>query len=212
MKREKNVLGLLHFSQMQGAKGLAFCYIVCVILMFGIKLCANLYLFVGFQTGKYTQRNLTLNDFEWYGVEQIDDMTMVNATDDTQLWITENICNLYIKCSFSYDPGEFIAFYSQKGNGAFSAQKCVRAKRMGEYYVFEFPMGTKQIRVDTGIFPSIKVSFQEILVNQYSFREVMQLSTEDLFYLLVVPGVAYAMLDLLRKLFQPRKRKEAVLV
>ena len=111
MKRKKNILCPLRSTRLEGAKGLLLCYAVCVILFLGFKLCAGLWVFYGFQNGRYAQRNLTLNDFEQYGVEQLDDMTMVNATDDTQLWITENIYNLYVDCDFSYDPGEFLAFY-----------------------------------------------------------------------------------------------------
>ena len=197
MKRKKNILCPLRSTRLESAKGLLLCYAVCVILFLGFKLCAGLWVFYGFQNGRYAQRNLTLNDFEQYGVEQLDDMTMVNATDDTQLWITENIYNLYVDCDFSYDPGEFLAFYSYKADGVFSAERCVRGKQYGRYYVFEFPIGTNQIRVDTGVHPSITVSFQEILANKYTFNTVMRFSTGELFYLLAVPGVIYGVLDLI---------------
>lgn len=111
MKRKKNILCPLRSTRLESAKGLLLCYAVCVILFLGFKLCAGLWVFYGFQNGRYAQRNLTLNDFEQYGVEQLDDMTMVNATDDTQLWITENIYNLYVDCDFSYDPG--VAFQKE---------------------------------------------------------------------------------------------------
>lgn len=130
MKRKKNILCPLRSTRLESAKGLLLCYAVCVILFLGFKLCAGLWVFYGFQNGRYAQRNLTLNDFEQYGVEQLDDMTMVNATDDTQLWITENIYNLYVDCDFSYDPGEFLAFYSYKADGVFSAERCVRGSSM----------------------------------------------------------------------------------
>lgn len=83
MKRKKNILCPLRSTRLESAKGLLLCYAVCVILFLGFKLCAGLWVFYGFQNGRYAQRNLTLNDFEQYGVEQLDDMTMVNATDDT---------------------------------------------------------------------------------------------------------------------------------
>ena len=205
MKREKKVLGFLHSLQIQGAKGLVLCYAVCVILFLIFKLCVGLWIFCGFQSGKYTQQNLTLNDFEQYGAEQLDDMTMINVTDDAQLWFTGDIYNLYVDCSFSYDPGEFLVFYSKRTDGAFSAEQCVRGKRMGKYYVFEFPAGVKQIRMDTGIFPSITISFREILANRYTFNTVMRFSTEELFYLLTVPGLLYGILDLVLGLFLPQR-------
>lgn len=170
MKKEKNILGFLHSLRLQDASGLVLCYAICAILFLIWKLCVGLWMFCGFQSGKYIPQSLTLNDFEQYGVEQLDDMTMVNATDDTQLWLTDNVYNLYVDCSFSYDPGEFLVFYSRRTDGAFSAERCVRGRLIGKYYVFEFPMGTKQIRMDTGIHPSITVSFKEILVNKYTFN------------------------------------------
>ena len=104
MKRKKNILCTLRSTRLESAKGLLLCYAVCVILFLGFKLCAGLWVFYGFQNGRYAQRNLTLNDFEQYGVEQLDDMTMVNATDDTQLWITENIYNLYVSDMQNIQP------------------------------------------------------------------------------------------------------------
>lgn len=196
MKKKKNILDVLHSLQMQGMKGLVLCYAVCVGLFLIFKLCMGLWIFCRFQNGTYTQRSLTLNDFEPYGVEQLDEMTMINATDDAQLWLTENVYNLYVDCSFSYDPGEFIVFYSNRTDGAFSAERCLRGRLYGKYYVFEFPAGTKQIRMDTGIHPSITVSFGEILVNRYTFNTVMRFSTEELFYLLIVPGLIYGIWDL----------------
>ena len=92
---------------------------------------------------------------------------------------------------------EFLAFYSYKADGVFSAERCVRGKQYGRYYVFEFPIGTNQIRIDTGVHPSITVSFQEILANKYTFNTVMRFSTGELFYLLAVPGVIYGVLDLI---------------
>lgn len=181
MKRKKNILCPLRSTRLESAKGLLLCYAVCVILFLGFKLCAGLWVFYGFQNGRYAQRNLTLNDFEQYGVEQLDDMTMVNATDDTQLWITENIYNLYVDCDFSYDPGEFLAFYSYKADGVFSAERCVRGKQYGRYYVFEFPIGTNQIRVDTGF----------ILPLQYLFRKSWQINTHSILLCVFLPGSCF---------------------
>ena len=73
MKRKKNILCPLRSTRLESAKGLLLCYAVCVILFLGFKLCAGLWVFYGFQNGRYAQRNLTLNDFEQYGVEQLDE-------------------------------------------------------------------------------------------------------------------------------------------
>lgn len=203
MKKEKRVLNLLPSQKMQGAQGLAFCYVVCVALFLLYKLCCGMWLFAGFQSGKYTQRSLTLHDFAQYGVEQLDDMTMVNATEDAQLWLTGDVCNLYVDCSFSYSPGEFLVFYAYREDGGFRSDRCVRGRKMGDYYIFELPIGVKQIRMDTGVSPSITVSFREILVNRYTFNTVMRFSTKNLFYLLTVPCILYGILGLL-----PDKKKE----
>lgn len=197
MKKEKKLLRFWHFRQIEGTKGLMLCYAVCVILFMIFKLGTGLWIYCGFQSGKYIPRSLTLNDFEQHGVEQLDDMTMVNATDDAQLWLTGKVYNLYVDCSFSCDPGEFLVFYSDRTDGTFSAERCVRGKLFGRYYVFEFPAGTNQIRMDTGIHPSITVFFREILVNKYTFNTVMRFSTEELFYLLIVPCLLYGILGLM---------------
>lgn len=72
-----------------------------------------------------------------------------------------------------------------------------KGKAVWKVLCFEFPIGTNQIRVDTGVHPSITVSFQEILANKYTFNTVMRFSTGELFYLLAVPGVIYGVLDLI---------------
>lgn len=209
MKTQEKRFGLFRSAQLRTAYGLMVFYVACAVLFLLYKLGMGLVVFFDFQSGKYIQQSLTLNDFEQYGVEQIDDMTMINATDDTQLWLTGNLYNLYIDCSFSYDPGEFIVFYAFGENDGFSPKRCVRGRLMDGYYRFDFPAGTKKIRMDTGIHPSITVSFREILVNKETFNTVMRFSTEDLFYLLIVPGILYALWDLAAKLPWVKRRRRA---
>ena len=175
-------------------KLLLVCYFSTGALIAAVSLITVLFNFVAYNTGYYDSKELCLTDFEQVGVEIVDDMTMINATNDTQLIYSGNIKNIYIKCSFSSDPGEFVAFYSRKSNYSFGVNKMIHARKEGDYYVFRFPADTKQVRIDTGVEPSIKVVFEEIKINKQTFRDNTGISTETLFNLAVIPLILFSLI------------------
>ena len=79
--------------------------------------------------------------------------------------------------------------------------------KLHHYYIFEFPYGTKQVRMDTGVEPSITVSFDNIVRNDFSTADMLGVSTAELFTLLIVPGAIYFGLDTLLKILEEIKKK-----
>ncbi len=146
---------------------------------------------IGYITGITSQQELTVADFVHVGIEMVDENTVINATDDSQMIYTGNIRNLLIKCDFSLPPGEFVCFYNYRGNDAFGTHRMKYAKIYDGYYLFEFPIGTKQIRLDTGVEPSIKIDFHSITINTPSLKTVTGVTVGDCFTLLTVPALIF---------------------
>ena len=138
----------------------------------------------------------------------MDNMTVYNATDDTQLIYTGNLRNLIVKCEFSRNPGEFVCFYNNRGNYSFGVHKMRYAKVYGDYYVFEFPYGTKQIRLDTGVVSEITVSFDEITINSFDIQDYFAFSISELFTLLIIPAAVYFAIDTAIKLYLSINKKK----
>jgi len=205
MKINELLNKLCIFWQKNTGKMLIVCYVVVCCLSLSVNVFTGAVKWFGHKNGTYEEKHLNLNDFEHFGVEQLDDMTMINASDDTQLWYTGNMHNLYVKCDFSYAPGEYIVFYNKTGDGVFGIHQMVHAYEVDGWYIFQLPAGTKQIRMDTGIYPSITIEFEEIILNRCSFNDMMRFSTSQLLWTLVLPAIVFCALDtgvaILQKMF-----------
>lgn len=172
---------------------ISYILFLCIYIFFHIGYGAvNLF---GYTTGKYSEKNLVLGDFEIIDGEITDEMTLSNKSNDTQLIYTGNIRSLIIKCSFSENPGEFICFYNSSGDYVFGTHKMEYAKIYDGYYFFEFPLGTKQIRLDTGIFPTTITFFDEMVLNRPSVSTIFNITTGDIFSLLVLPGACFMIVE-----------------
>ncbi len=184
----------------QPLKNLKHFYIGFIIFSLIIHSIYGLFNLYGFKTGKYVQKSLTVKDFQIVGAETSSDNTLITTTDDAQLILTGDVKSITIKCEFSQDPGEFVSFYNKSADNAFSAQKMLYAKFIDGYYVFEYPFGTKQIRIDAGVFPSITVDFDEIIINKPTVQTVWGSITSQLFYCLVVPPVLFLLTDTVKQI------------
>lgn len=176
-------------------------FIIFSIIIHSLYGLVNLY---GFKSGKYVEKSLTVKDFQPMGAEFSDDMTLISTTDDAQLIYTGDVRNIIIKCEFSQDPGEFVSFYNKSADNAFGTHKMLYAKYIDGYYVFQYPIGTKQIRIDTGIFPSITVNFEEITINKPTVSTVWGSVTSQFFYCLVVPPVLFLLTDTVKQILKKK--------
>lgn len=174
---------------------LKFVYIICLLAALCFNGLFGVINGIGIASGKYPEQHLTLGDFTIIDGEIIDEMTLDNMSNDTQLIYNGPIRNLYIKCTFSENPGEFITFYNQKGNDVFGTHKMKYTRIYDGWYTFDFPLGTKQIRVDTGIFETTNVFFEDIFINKPTPRSVFGVSTAEAFYLLIVPVILFLLID-----------------
>lgn len=181
-----------------GAGRLAAWYALSIVLVLTIQSLFALYDGLLFLTGKLESRSLTLEDFVPVDAEILDEMTMVNASNDTQLLyapLGKEIRSLSVRCSFSLDPGEFVLFYQKDADGGFSIDKQIYASwdAHSDSYFFLLPRGVKKIRLDTGVEPSITVRFDAIDINRCRFNDLFRFSRTEAFYLLILPGVLYGL-------------------
>ncbi len=170
-------------------------FAVAVVLLYHLAIGAYSAIFM-------TERPLTVHDFSHVGIETVDDYTVITTTEDSQLHLEGNVFNLYVDCTFSYDPGEFVAFYQNNLEKGFSPEKLLYARVEGDYYVFEFPLDTKKIRLDIGVFPSITTEFEEITLNKNNLVTLLRLSPSSLFALLVLTCIFTSLL-----MFAPQIKK-----
>lgn len=184
---------------------LLFSYIIFAVLFVFVHVCFFAVNYIGYSTGKYVEKELTLNDFEIIGGEITDEKTLGNRSDDTQLIYTGNIRNLVVKCTFSENPGEFICFYNSKGNNVFGTHKMEYTKIYDGCYLFEFPLGTKQIRLDTGIFPTTITVFEKIIINKPSAATIFGFKSGDLFTLLILPVVWFMVIETIQPAIKSTK-------
>lgn len=185
---------------------LVFIYILCAVCFLAFHLVYGIINVYGYATGKYAENNLTLNDFEIKDGEMVNTVTLINGSDDTQLIYTGKIRNLTVKCTFSENPGEFVCFYNKTGDYVFGTDKMEYARIYDGYYIFDFPVGTKQIRLDTGIFSSTTTVFEEITINRPSVYTVTNLSAGDLFSILVLPAFCFMVIETVRPMIIKKKK------
>ena len=189
------------------AKALGLTYIMCICLALFVNMVAGAVNFALAST-VYGEKQLTVDDFQLVGAEYVDSMTIINATNDTQMIYSGNIKKLAVKCSFSRTPGEYVCFYNSKNDGSFGTHKMRHAKMYGDWYIFEFPYGTQQIRMDTGVEPSITVKFDSIILNSFTLADILAVSTAELFSLLVIPPAIYFGFDTFIRFIEEIKRKQ----
>lgn len=171
-------------------------YLLCAVILICCGIWNRVSVQKSFESGSLVNRHLTLGDFETVQAEVVDGMTLINDGYDTQIIYTGTVRNIYIKCTFSMDPGEFVAFYNKTGDGAWSQKRQRWAKLDDGYYCFEFPGGTKQIRIDTGVEPSIRVDFRHIEINRPTDRLIEGSKAGRLFTWLVMPLLAESVIGI----------------
>ncbi len=149
----------------------------------------------GIVTGKYSQEELDISDFQTIDLEIINNKTIITSTDDSQLIFSGDVRNIVIECNFSQNIGEFVSFYNKSNDNKFTQNKMIHAKIIDGKYIFEYPLGTKQVRIDTGIFPSVKVSFQQMTLNKPIASTIWGSFTSQIFYCLVCPPILFLVYD-----------------
>ena len=194
-----------HLNTPQNRLLAAYLLFICMWSMFHLGYTAVNS--IGFIGGNAKQQ-LTVADFTPVDVEVVNENTIINSTGDSQLIYTGPIRNMRIKCSFSIDPGEFVCFYNYRGNNAFGIHRMRYAKIIGDCYWFEFPPGTKQIRLDTGVEPSITVVFDSITINTPTLSTVAGITAGDGFTLLTVPGLIFMIGETALSLVKNKKERD----
>lgn len=149
--------------------------------------------------GALRQRELTLKDFDPVDIKFVSDTTVITTTNDSQLLLSGGgMRSLWVRCLFSADPGEFVAFYQNDATSPFGTHKMVYAEQHGDWYAFPLPYGTTRLRLDLGGYAGVAVRFDEIVLNR---RMPPVLSTAALFWGAILPGLVYTVLDWLVSLW-----------
>lgn len=141
-----------------------------MVLFCLFQLVMGVITFASSASGKLKQQQLTVDDFTLVGIEYVDAYTIINETEDPQMIkeVEGPVKNVWIKSSFSYDPGEVVLFYTTKPGEEYSGKKMIPATIIEDYFYFPLPAGKiESIRIDTGGFPSITVQFEEICFNRF---------------------------------------------
>lgn len=163
-----------------------------ILLLYGAgKLVVGGINFVLVQTGGIQQRQYTLANFQPVGLTIVDEKNLVNETDDPQLIMNDvqtPLKNIWLKATFSQDPGEVVLFYTTKVGEPYSIKKMVHAEYLDGYYYFVMPASQIQsLRIDTGMFPSMQVCISEITFNRFSSPvQFFALSGEKVFIVAMV--------------------------
>ncbi len=182
-------------------------YLLALVILLVFHLFMGLAHLAAYQFNIYESKPLDIHDFDPVDVEIIDDATVITETDDAQLIYTGNVRNIKIKCEFLQDPGEFVSFYNAKANHSFGAHQMMYAKWKDGYYVFEYPLGTRQVRIDLGVVPSATVHISEIRLNDKNLAQMLGYTNSELFYLFVIPPIIFLLMDTLGDIYRAIKEK-----
>ncbi len=186
-------------------KALLCSYLLALVITFAFHLFMSIGHLAAFQFNIYESKPLHIQDFDPVGVEIVDDTTVITTTEDSQLIYTGNVRNIKIKCEFLQNPGEFVSFYNTKANGSFGMHQMLYAKMKDGYYIFEYPLGTRQVRIDLGVVPSVTVRISEIQLNDKNLAQMLGYTNSELFYLFTVPFVVFLLLDTALELYHSIK-------
>ncbi len=204
---KKRITTLFNVWKANPKKALIHSYLLALAAALLFHLCMGVTHLIAYQANIYESRLLKVHDFDPVGIEIVDDTTILTETDDSQLIYTGNVRNIKIKCEFLQDPGEFVSFYNAKADGSFGTHKMLYAKIEDGYYVFEYPLGTRQVRIDFGVVPSIRVRISEIQLNDKDPAQMLGYTNGELFYLFTVPFVVFLFLDTMLRLYGKIKEK-----
>ncbi len=195
------IIALFKLWKDKPQKALFHSYLLALVITFTFHLFMGIAHLAAFQFSIYESRLLNLQDFNPVGIEIIDDATIITTTDDSQMIYTGNVRNIKIKCEFLQSPGEFVSFYNTKADGSFGMHQMMHAKIEDGYYVFEYPLGTRQIRIDFGVVPSVTVRISEIQLNDKDPAQMLGYTNGELFYLFTVPFIVFLSVDTALELY-----------
>ncbi len=206
---KKKISALFDFWEEHPEKVLFRTYLLVVVIALLFHLFMGIVHLIAYQANIYESRSLDIQDFDPVNTEIIDDKTIITKTDDSQLIYNGNVRNIKIKCEFLQNPGEFVSFYNTKADGSFGVNQMMYAKIKDGYYVFEYPLGTRQVRIDFGVVPSVRVHISEIQLNEKNLAQMIGYSNSELFYLFAVPPIAFLLLDTLLRCGKAYRKRKA---
>ncbi len=198
---KNQITTLFNFWKVNPKKALFHSYLLALAIALLFHLCMGITHLVAFQTNIYESRLLKVQDFDPVGIDIVNDATLITTTDDSQMIYTGNVRNIKIKCEFLQSPGEFVSFYNTKADGSFGMHQMMHAKIEDGYYVFEYPLGTRQIRIDFGVVPSVTVRISEIQLNDKDPAQMLGYANGELFYLFTVPFIVFLSVDTALELY-----------
>lgn len=170
----------------------ALIYIVSIVIFGAKSLFQAQQISHAYKTGVYVQENITIHQFESIDCEIIDDLTFKGKGDNARLIYNGDIDSLYIDCNFSYGLKEFRAYYNTTGDYDFSQDMSIIPKQYKQYLVFDFPQGTKQVKM---YYQNSTMLLNEIKVNCRDHTNKLNITMSDVFMLAVTPTIIYLVID-----------------
>ena len=169
-------------------------YIVAIIIFLFSRIKEGRKVEKLYSSGVYTEKNVTVHEFEMIDCEVIDDLTFKGKGDNAQLVYNGDIDTLYMDCAYSYGLREFKAYYNTTGDYVFEEENSMIPKQFEKYLIYDFPEGTKQVKM---YYQNSTMYFNELIINCRQHTNKYSISTTDIFWLSVWPSVVYLLFDLL---------------
>lgn len=172
----------------------------------------TLSLFDGLLFEKSRTQQLTLQDFELVNIQQNLNGELVALTEDPQLVLKTPITHLNnLKYTFKTESavGEACAFYAKDIEQGYSTRRCVWASRKDNVHSYQFNnKSNTHLRIDATNIAGSRFFISDITINYpLNFYEYFVPSYTEIFYFLLLPIMAAAIISYLRQVFSIIRKK-----
>ncbi len=178
---------------------------IAAVVIFGIyHMGQGLKIKKAYRNGTLVKQSVGLDSFEMVDCTIQDVMTFKGEGDNARLIYNGDIDTLYIDCIHSYGLREFRAFYNTTGDYVFNEEDTLRPKQYKQYLVYDFPLGTKQVKM---YYANSTMVLGEVVINSRDHTNSLDITTSDMFMLAVCPSILYLVADIVFSLLAVVNKK-----
>ena len=190
MKEETAISILRKIKKRKGAAVTALCYVALLLAWLGWSLFAFGY------DRQQTTTNLSMEQGEILGMEQLADGSWNTTTDDPQILfhsLQTGLRQVLLQGEFLNASGEVDAYFTRSPEEGFSSRQRVWGRQQEDGSVlFALPPGqVYSLRLDPGSAPGVGIKIQQIVLNPPTpFGVYFQLSFYQIALFVFVPALA----------------------
>lgn len=170
-----------------------FCITFCLLLsLFAVsRIFYAVFMKLDIYNETICETHFAADDFDAIQIEYINSLQVVTDGDDSQLIMNTLPCkvkNVWVDMQFSVDPGEIVLFYKTNETQDWSSSRVIYAELRDGYYYFNLStVQATALRLDLGIFPSVTVTFHDIIYNhRFTFAEFFALTSVNIFWVILL--------------------------